>query len=67
MKLIRLMLIVFAIGFSTNSNALTTMGDTRRMVARQIDDDLTEPHIRRYYTWILMYVKEEEKGDFRAV
>jgi hypothetical protein len=27
MKLIRLMLIVFAIGFSTNSNALTTMGD----------------------------------------
>jgi hypothetical protein len=43
-----------------NKNATAT----RRMVARQIDDDLTEPHIRRYYTWILMYGEEEEKGDF---
>ncbi len=43
-----------------NKNATAT----RRMVARQIDDDLTEPHIRRYYTWILMYGEENEKGDY---
>lgn len=37
---------------------------TRRMVARQIDDDLTEPHIRRYYEYILMYGDKSEQGDF---
>lgn len=37
---------------------------TRRMIARQIDDDLTEPHIRRYYDWLLMYGQEDEKGDY---
>lgn len=42
-----------------NSNATAT----RRMVARQIDDDFTEPHIRRYYQWILMYGKESMKAE----
>lgn len=37
---------------------------TRRQIARKIDDDLTEPHIRRYYEWIMMYGDESEKGDF---
>lgn len=41
-----------------NSNATAT----RRMVARQIDDDFTEPHIRRYYNWILMYGKDSMKA-----
>lgn len=42
-----------------NSNATAT----RRMVARQIDDDFTEPHIRRYYNWILMYGKDSMKAQ----
>jgi len=43
-----------------NKNATAT----RRMKARSVDDDLTTPHIRRYYEWILMYGSEEAKGDF---
>lgn len=42
-----------------NSNATAT----RRMVARQIDGDFTEPHIRRYYNWILMYGDDSMKGN----
>ena len=44
-----------------NKNATAT----RRMIARNIDDSLTEPHIRRYYDWIMMYGDESEKGDFQ--
>lgn len=39
-------------------------GDKALPVARQIENDLTEPQIRWNYTWILMYVWQEEKGDF---
>lgn len=35
-----------------------------RRVARQYDDKITTPHIRRYYTWILLYGEDNEKGDF---
>lgn len=44
-----------------NKNATAT----RRMVARQLDDDVVEPHIRRYYQWILQYSDDENmKGDY---
>lgn len=36
-----------------------------RMIAKTFDDMITEPHIRRYYEWLLIYGPEEdEKGDF---
>ena len=35
-----------------------------RRLARTFDDCITEPHIRRYYAWLLQYGKDEEKGDF---
>lgn len=36
-----------------------------RRLARQFDDRITEPHLRRYYIWLLQYGKDEsEKGDF---
>ena len=35
-----------------------------RRLARTFDDCITEPHIRRYYAWLLAYGKDEEKGDF---
>jgi hypothetical protein len=35
-----------------------------RRIARGFDDFITEPHIRRYYTWLLQYSEDpEEKGD----
>lgn len=41
------------------NNASTVL----RRIARTFDDRITEPHIRRYYEWLLMYGDEEEKGD----
>lgn len=36
-----------------------------RRIARNIDDSITEPHIRRYYTYLLLYGPEDiEKGEF---
>lgn len=36
-----------------------------RRIARQFDDTLTEPHIRRYYTYLLLYGEDDfEKGEF---
>ena len=35
-----------------------------RRLARTFDDYITEPHIRRYYTWLLQYGDDDEKGDF---
>lgn len=36
-----------------------------RRIARVFDDRLTEPHVRRYYTYLLMHGPEEiEKGEF---
>jgi hypothetical protein len=48
-----------------NNNASTVM----RRIARTYDDKITEPHIRRYYEWLLMDpdVPESEKGDFKTV
>lgn len=45
-----------------NNNASTVL----RRIARNFDDMLTEPHIRSYYEWILLYGKEEEKGDYQV-
>jgi hypothetical protein len=36
-----------------------------RMIAKQYDDRITEPHITRYYEWLLLYGPEQdEKGEF---
>lgn len=35
-----------------------------RRIARLYDDKMTKPHIRRYYTYILQYGEDDEKGDF---
>ena len=36
-----------------------------RRIARTIDDCITEPHIRRYYTYLLMWGPDDsEKGEF---
>lgn len=43
------------------NNASTVL----RRIARTFDDSITEPHIRRYYEWLMLYGEdEEEKGDF---
>ncbi|HYN54394.1 MAG TPA: hypothetical protein VES38_06790 [Methylotenera sp.] len=48
-----------------NNNASTVM----RRIARTYDDKITEPHIRRYYEWLLLDpdVPESEKGDYKIV
>lgn len=43
-----------------NNNGNTVL----RRIARTFDDAITEPHIRRYYMWIMEYGEEREKGDF---
>jgi hypothetical protein len=35
-----------------------------RRIARTIDDNITEPHTRRYYAWLLQYGDDEEKGEY---
>lgn len=42
-----------------NQNATST----RRMVARRIDDEMVEPHMRRYYDWVMMYGEDNMKCD----
>lgn len=45
-----------------NNNANTVL----RRIARLFDDLITEPHIRRYYAYLLQYGPEDdEKGDFQ--
>jgi len=36
----------------------------RRRIARLFDDLITEPHVRRYYAYLLQYGNDDEKGDF---
>jgi len=37
-----------------------------RRLARTFDDCVTEPHVRRYYDWLLEYGEDDaEKGDFQ--
>lgn len=44
-----------------NNNASAVL----RRLARTFDDCITEPHIRRYYTWLLQWGEDDsEKGDF---
>lgn len=44
-----------------NNNATSVL----RRIARTFDDRITEPHIARYYEWLLMHGEDdEEKGDF---
>lgn len=44
-----------------NNNASTV----RRRIARLFDDLVTEPHVRRYYKYLLAYGENDgEKGDF---
>ena len=42
------------------NNASTVL----RRIARTFDDCITEPHIRRYYAWLMEYGNDDEKGDF---
>lgn len=47
-----------------NNNANSVM----RRLARLFDSSITEPHIRRYYTWLMQYSENDEaKGDCRVV
>lgn len=34
-----------------------------RRIARVFDESITEPHIRRYYDWLLIHGEDDEKGD----
>lgn len=44
-----------------NNNASSVL----RRIARLFDDKVTEPHIRRYYDWLMEYGEDESiKGDF---
>lgn len=44
-----------------NNNATSVL----RRIARTFDDRVTEPHISRYYEWLLMYGEnDDEKGDY---
>lgn len=41
-------------------------GTVLRRMARLFDDRITEPHIRRYYEWLMLYGDDEDaKGDFQ--
>lgn len=44
--------------------ALNNASGVLRRIARTVDDTITEPHIRRYYAWLLQYGEDEEKGEF---
>lgn len=47
-----------------NNNANSVL----RRVARLFDSSITEPHITRYYAWLMAYGEyDEEKGDFQIV
>ena len=43
-----------------NNNGSTVL----RRIARTYDDRITEPHIGRYYEWMLLYGPDDAKGDF---
>lgn len=47
-----------------NNNANSVL----RRIARLFDSCITEPHIRRYYAWLMQYGDDDdEKGDFNIV
>lgn len=43
-----------------NNNASTTL----RRLGKLFDDRITEPHVRRYYHWLLQHGEDAEKGDY---
>jgi hypothetical protein len=43
-----------------NANASTVL----RRIAKIADDDVIEPHILRYYEWLMIYGDEAMKGDY---
>lgn len=45
-----------------NNNAGTVL----RNIARTFDDRITEPHIKRYYDWMMMYGPDDCKGDMQV-
>lgn len=46
-----------------NNNASVVL----RRIIRTFDDRITEPHIRRYYEYLMLYGKDDEaKGDFHV-
>ena len=44
-----------------NNNATSVL----RRIARTFDNRITEPHIARYYEWLLIHGPEDAKGDFQ--
>jgi hypothetical protein len=47
-----------------NNNANAVL----RRIARLFDSCITEPHIRRYYAWLMEYGEDDdEKGDFQII
>jgi hypothetical protein len=44
-----------------NNNASSVL----RELARTFDDSVTEPRVRRYYSWILQHGPDDAKGDFQ--
>jgi hypothetical protein len=40
-------------------------GTVLRRIAKTYDDRITEPHVRRYYEWLMTYGDDAEKGDFQ--
>lgn len=44
-----------------NNNASSVL----RRIARIFDDRITEPHIGRYYEWVLIHGPDDAKGDFQ--
>ena len=63
-------------GQQTQGQAADTLGGMQllqnnasgvlRRLAKRFDDYLTEPHIRRYYNWMMQYDERTEiKGDFQ--
>ncbi len=44
-----------------NNNATSVL----RRIARTFDNRITEPHITRYYEWLLIHGPEEAKGDYQ--
>lgn len=47
-----------------NNNANSVL----RRIARLFDSSITEPHIRRYYAWLMEYGGDDDaKGDFQIV
>lgn len=44
-----------------NNNASAVL----RRLARLFDDRITEPHVRRYYVWLLLHGPDDEKGDYQ--